>query len=271
MAMAAKLEAVEGIDHVVPTIFERVNHSHLLIGLKPLEERSKSQEQIAMAARAAMTAYSAYRPTVLFKTPIGGGENNAWPILAFFYGPDLQKLSTIALRLNDRLQSLPPFIDTKARVNLGNPELRVGVDRQRAADLGVRVADLAVALRLMVSGEDEITSFREDGERYPVKIRVRENQRNDVEAIGSLMVASSGGNLVRIDNLARLERGVGPTSITRLDREFAVGVSSDIRPGYALDNVIPMVARRDQKLKLPPDIARSFPASPKCWTRPPPT
>ncbi|HEX2453191.1 MAG TPA: efflux RND transporter permease subunit [Vicinamibacterales bacterium] len=258
VAMASKLETVEGIAHVVPTIFERVNHSHLLIGLKPLEERSKSQEQIAMAAREAMSAFAAYRPTVLFKTPIGGGENNAWPILAFFYGPDLQKLSTIALRLNDRLQSLPPFIDTKARVNLGNPELRVAVDRQRAADLGVRVSDLAGALRLMVSGEDEITSFREDGERYPVKIRVRENQRNDVEAIGGLMVASSGGNLVRIDNLARLERGVGPTSITRLDREFAVGVSSDIRPGYALDNVIPIVRDEIKKLKLPPGYRVKF-------------
>jgi HAE1 family hydrophobic/amphiphilic exporter-1 len=134
----------------------------------------------------------------------------------------------------------------------------VAVDRQRAADLGVRVSDLAGALRLMVSGEDEITSFREDGERYPVKIRVRENQRNDVEAIGGLMVASSGGNLVRIDNLARLERGVGPTSITRLDREFAVGVSSDIRPGYALDNVIPIVRDEIKKLKLPPGYRVKF-------------
>ena len=67
----------------------------------------------------------------------------------------------------------------------------------------------------MVSGEDEITSFREDGERYPVKMRVREDQRNDVETIGGLMVASSRGDLVRIDNVARLERGEGPTSITR--------------------------------------------------------
>jgi hydrophobe/amphiphile efflux-1 (HAE1) family protein len=251
LAMAQRLEAVAGIKHVIPTILERVNHSHILVELVPLEERSQSQEQIAMGAREAMSAYAAYRPTVLFKSPISAGESNNWPILANFYGPDLHKLSTYALRLNDRLQSLPPFIDTKARVNLGNPELRVAVDRQRAADLGVRVSDLASALRLMVSGEDEITSFREDGERYPVKIRVRENQRNDVEAIGGLMVASAGGNLVRIDNVARLQRGVGPTSITRLDRQFAVGVSSDIRPGYALDGVVPIVRDEIKKLKLP--------------------
>ena len=100
---------------------------------------------------------------------------------------------------------MPQFIDVKARVNLGNPEVRVAVDRQRAADLGVRVSDLANALRLMVSGEDEITSFREDGERYPVKMRVREDQRNDVDAVGGLTVQSRNGGLVRIDNVSRLD------------------------------------------------------------------
>ena len=117
-------------------------------------------------------------------------------------------------------------------MNLGNPEVRVAVDRQRAADLGVRVGDLAGALRLMVSGEDEITSFREDGERYPVKMRVREDQRNDVDADrradGAVAPAASwcGSTTSRGSSAAK-----GPTSIQRLDRQFSVGVSADLRPG----------------------------------------
>ena len=182
VGMAKQLETVPGIAHVIPTIFERVNHCHMLVQLQPLDERRQSQEQIAMAARREMSAFAAYRPTVVFRTPIGGGESNAWPILVNLYGPDLQHAERLRAALNERLQSLPQFIDVKARVNLGNPELRVDVDRQRAADLGVRVASLAGALRLMVSGEDEITSYREDGERYPVKMRVREEQRNDVQS-----------------------------------------------------------------------------------------
>src|SRR5207248_2828624 len=188
-----------------------------------------SQEQIATACRNAMSNYSAYRPTIFFRTPVGGGESSSWPILVNLYGRDLNTLSGYALKLNSRLQALPQFVDLKARVNLGNPELRVNVDRQRAADLGVRVASLATALRLMVSGEDEITSYRENTERYPVKIRVREDQRNDVEAVSGLMVPSTTGSLVRIDNVAKLERGTGPTSILRLDRQFSVGVSADLR------------------------------------------
>jgi len=254
MPMAKIIEGVDGVAHVTPTIMERVNHSHLLVQLKPLDERSRSQEQISMAVRKAMSGYSAFRPTVVVKTPIGGGEANAWPILVNLYGPDLQKLSTYALKLNERLAGLPQFIG----VNLGNPELRVDVDRQRAADLGVRVASLARALRLMVSGEDEITSFRENGERYPVKMRVREDQRNDVQAVGGLMVPAVDGTLVRIDNVARLERGEGPTSITRIDRQFAMGVSGDLRPGYALDAAVPIVRDEIKKLKLPAGYRAKF-------------
>ena len=256
--MAQLLEAVPGVAHVTPEIFERVNHAHLLVELKPLRERTQSQEQISMAARKALSGYSAYRPTVVFKSPVGGGENNAWPILVNLYGPDLNTLSDYALKLNARLLALPQFVDVKARVNLGNPELRVNVDRERAADLGVRVANLAQALRLMVSGEDEITSYRENTERYPVTIRVREDQRNDVEAVSGLMVPSTTGALVRIDNVAKLERGTGPTSIMRVDRQFSVAVSGDIRPGVALDAAVPVVRDEIKKLKLPTGYRAKF-------------
>jgi HAE1 family hydrophobic/amphiphilic exporter-1 len=259
LPMAKLIETVDGVAYVTPTITERVNHSHLLVQLKPIEDRALTQEQIAAAVRKTMSVgYAAYRPTVVVRTPTGGGESNAWPILVNLYGPDLQTLSKHALKLNERLGALPYFVDVKARVNLGNPELRVEVDRQHAADLGVRVATLASALRLMVSGEDEITSFRENGERYPVKMRVREDQRNDVQAVGGLMVGSTTGSLVRIDSVARLERGEGPTSITRLDREFAMGVSADIRPGVALDAAVPIVREEIKKLKLPVGYRAKF-------------
>jgi HAE1 family hydrophobic/amphiphilic exporter-1 len=258
LEFSKRLEGLEGVDFVMPTIFERVNHSHLVVKLKPIEDRDKTQEEVAMAVREAMRPYAAYRPTVVIKTATGGGETANWPILANLYGPDLRVLSSYAVKLNERLSEMPQFIDVKARVNLGNPEVRVAVDRQRAADLGVRVSDLANALRLMVSGEDEITSFREDGERYPVKMRVREDQRNDVDAVGGLTVLSRNGGLVRIDNVAQLTRGEGPTSITRLDRQFAVGVSADLRPGQALDAAVPVVRAEIRKLNLPADYRSRF-------------
>jgi HAE1 family hydrophobic/amphiphilic exporter-1 len=155
----------------------------------------------------------------------------------------------------DDVQKMPFISDSKAVVNLSNPELRVAVDRQRAADLGVRVADLGTALRLMVSGEDEISSYRERGERYPVTMRVREEQRSDMAAIGGLMVRSARGEPVRVDNVAAIERGFGPTIIQRYNRQFSMSIFADVHPGQPLDQALASVSASARKLNLPPGFA----------------
>jgi HAE1 family hydrophobic/amphiphilic exporter-1 len=255
--LTPKLLAVPGVAHVLPTIFERVNHSHIQIQLKPVGERP-SQEVIAQGVRQVMTAYPSYKPTIVMRSPIGGGETASYPIQVNLTGPDLRVLSGYALRLLADVQAMPAISDSKAVVNLSNPELRVAVDRQRAADLGVRVADLATALRLMVSGEDEISSYREAGERYPVKIRVREDQRSDTNTIGGLMVPSSTGAPVRVDNVAALERGFGPTIIQRFNRQFSMAIFADVKPGHPLDGALRDIAAHAKALDLAPGYGYKF-------------
>ena len=255
LGLTPQLLAIDGIAHVMPTIFERVNHSHIFIQLKPRGERTVTQEQVAMKVRELMAAHPGYKPTIVMRTPIGGGESASYPIQINVTGPDVHRLSGYALQLLKDVQTLPSISDSKATVNLSNPELRVAVDRQRAADLGVRVADLARALRLMVSGEDEISTYREKGERYPVTIRVREDQRSDMQSIGGLMVPSSRGEPVRVDNVASLDRGFGPTAIQRYNRQFSISVFGDVKSGAPLDQALKQIAGFGRKLDLPPGYA----------------
>ncbi|HET9265019.1 MAG TPA: efflux RND transporter permease subunit [Vicinamibacterales bacterium] len=253
--LTPKLRALPGVAHVMPTIFERVNHSHILIQLAALAERDVTQEQVAEEVRTLMADYPGYKPTVVMRTPIGGGEQASYPINLSLTGPDLRQISGYALRMLGDVQKMPFISDSKAVVNLSNPELRVAVDRQRAADLGVRTADLARALRLMVSGEDEISSYREKGERYPVKIRVREDQRSNMASIGGLMVPSSRGEPVRVDNVAVLDRGFGPTIIQRFNRQFSMSIFADIKPGHPLDQALREITAAATRLDLPPGYA----------------
>jgi hydrophobe/amphiphile efflux-1 (HAE1) family protein len=258
LALTPQLLQIDGIAHVLPTIFERVNHSHIFIQLKPRGERTVTQEEVATSVRELMTAHPGYKPTIVMRTPIGGGESASYPIQVNLTGPDLQQLSGYALRLLQDVHAMPAISDSKAAVNLSNPELRVAVDRQRAADLGVRVSDLARALRLMVSGEDEISTYREKGERYPVTIRVREDQRSDMQAIGGLMVPSARGEPVRVDNVASLERGFGPTMIQRYNRQFSIAIFGDVKPGAPLDQALKQIGVYARKLDLPPGYAFKF-------------
>ncbi|HSL23141.1 MAG TPA: efflux RND transporter permease subunit, partial [Vicinamibacterales bacterium] len=255
--LSQAIGAMEGVAHVSPTILERPNHSHMQIQLVPIAERGRSQSEVVAEVRELLSLRPSLKPIVIEKSALGGGETGAYPINANLLGPDLPTLADYTMRLFEASQSLESLSDKKVTVNVSNPEIRVDVDRQRAADLGVRISTVARALRLMVSGDDEISWYREGGEQYPVKMRVLESQRRDMETVGKLTVPSARGP-VRIDNIARLERGLGPTIIQRFNRQFQIMFMADLAPGYALDQASNDVRAAVTELNLPPGYSVRF-------------
>jgi len=230
---------------------DRVNHFHIFFYLKPSDERDVSQEEVMTRVRQVLARHPGLAPAITAKNPLGGGNGN-FAIQATLQGPDMLKLYDYAQRLLMNAQKLPSLVDAKSNFSNASPEVHVTVNRARAADLGVRISDIGGALRLMVAGDDEISSFRDGGEQYPVKIRVLESQRDDVAAIGKLTVPSSTSGQVRIDNIAQMVRGFGPTQLRRLNRQFSIEVQADLAPGYALDEASAEMRRLMNELNLPP-------------------
>src|SRR5262249_23739217 len=149
-------------------------------------------------------------------------------------------------------QATPSLVDSRTDYSNASPEVQVAVDRSRAADLGVRMSTVGNTLRLLVAGDDEISSYREAGGQYPIKIRVLENQRRDIDGVGKLTIPSASGAPVRIDNIARLNRGFGPTRITGTNRQFSISFMADVAPGHALDEASADVRRLVADLHMPP-------------------
>jgi hydrophobe/amphiphile efflux-1 (HAE1) family protein len=250
---ASEISGVEGIGHIEYLAgASKVTHLHLFVFLKPPSERTETQDQIVTAIRKILSAHPGNSPIVAVRSPLGGGESGTFPIQANLMGPDIGRLSDYALQLLDKAQHTPSLQDPKTGVSISSPEIRVAVDRGRAADLGVRMSTVGNTLRLMVSGDDEISTYREGAEQYPVKMRVLEEQRRDIETISRLTVGSTTSGPVRIDNIAHLERGFGPSQIQRLNRQFSINMSADVTPGYALDAASNDVRRLIAGLKMPP-------------------
>jgi HAE1 family hydrophobic/amphiphilic exporter-1 len=236
---------------------DRVNHFHIFFYLKPNEDRTVTQETVMTRVRQVLAKHPGLAPAISPKNPLGGGNGN-FAIQATLQGPDMGKLYDYSQQLLLNAQKLPSLVDAKSNFSNASPEVHVSVDRGRAADLGVRISDIGSALRLMVAGDDEISSFRDGAEQYPVKIRVLEHQRGDVAAISKLTVPSSTSGQVRIDNIAQMVRGFGPTQLRRLNRQFAIEVQADLAPGHALDEGSADMRRLMTELNMAPGYSFSM-------------
>ena len=179
-----------------------------------------------------------------------GGPN--YEIDFSILGPDLESLSQYAEELRARSAELG-LADADTTLKLDKPEYRVVVNRERAAALGVSVEDIAIALRIMVGGDDRVSRFRDNsvGDDYDVQVRLSLEARNDKEDISRLYVPRRGGGLVRLDNVVDVVEGQTASRIDRLDRQRTVSIRGSIAPGYALKDRLDALQRAFEELNLP--------------------
>jgi hydrophobic/amphiphilic exporter-1 (mainly G- bacteria), HAE1 family len=194
-----------------------------------------SARDVMMEVRRRMRKYSDLRVAV--RNPpsfnIGGGN---YDIDFVIRGPNLEQLAAYAEELRKRSEALGGILDADTTLKLTRPELRVEIDRKRAADLGVSTEDVSRALRLMVGGDEEVTRFRDESvnEDYDVQLRLSEKYRDKEETISQLYVPRRSGDLVRLDSLVKIVQSTSPTRIDRLDRQRQASVRASIGPGFAL-------------------------------------
>jgi HAE1 family hydrophobic/amphiphilic exporter-1 len=256
-----ELAGIEGVAQIIPSIgvvgpgAGASTHIHFLCLALPLGERKNTQADMIGEMRRRLAAHPAYRPSITARNALGSGEGaGGYAISANILGPDLDQLAEYSMKALGEVQKLPSIGEAKISLSVSNPEIHVVVDRKRAADLGVRMATIGNTLRLAVSGDDQISNFREGSERYPVKLRVLENQRRDIEQIGRLTVPSATGP-VRIDNLASIERGLGPSTLQRSNRQFTVQLNADVSRGHALDEASNDIRRVFAALNMPAEMS----------------
>ena len=216
-------------------------------------KRNYTQQDVMQEVRRRLQKYSPMRSGVRNGRSFNFGAGGRTDIDFVFRGPELVALAGYADDLVERSKSLGGIVDADTTLKLNKPELRVVIDRERAADLGVDTSDIATSLRLMVGGEEEASRFRDEqvNEDYDVQLRLTEADRRDVGTISRLYVPSSRGGLVRLDNLVNIRRDTSPSRIDRLDRERQVSVRASVAPGYALADRIEALRGSVREMNLP--------------------
>ena len=212
-----------------------------------------AQQDVMVEVRRRLQKYSPLRAGVRNAPSFNFGAGGRFDIDFNLRGPDIVALSGYADELLKRSQKLGGIVDADTTLKLNKPELRVEIDRARAADLGVDTSDIATGLRLMVGGEDRASRFRDESinEDYDVELRLAEQDRSDVATIQRLYVPSSRGGLVRLDNLVTIKRDTSPSRIDRLNRERLVSMRASVAPGFALADRIEALRGAVADMHLP--------------------
>jgi HAE1 family hydrophobic/amphiphilic exporter-1 len=148
-------------------------------------------------------------------------------------GPELERLNEFANTLREKAENgeLKGIVDADTTLKLDKPELRVEIDRMRAADQGVDARDIGTALSIMVGGNDQVTRFHDYqvNEDYDVQLRLLQGRRNDDRAIEMLYLPRKGGGIIPLSNVARLTPALTAGRIDRSDRERMVALRAASR------------------------------------------
>ncbi|MBF0412890.1 MAG: efflux RND transporter permease subunit [Desulfamplus sp.] len=206
-----------------------VNNSRMMITLKPKGERKKSQEQIKGEIRKKSKGIAGLKVTAEDVSLVGRGQRSV-PIQYSIRGRDMENLKKYTRQIVAEFSKLPGIVDVDTSLQEGKPELKVIIDRDKAADLGVDVAGIAEAVNLLVSGEVDVTRFKDQsrGKRYDVRVRLNSEDRANPTDLGRIYVRSKDQKLVEISNIVKVIAGGGPSQINRVDRQKAVSVFANL-------------------------------------------
>jgi HAE1 family hydrophobic/amphiphilic exporter-1 len=214
-----------------------------------------SQRDVAMEVRKRLRQFTDLRVSVRNPQTFSLGGPN-FDIDFALLGPDLESLAAYTERLRQRAPELG-LLDADTTLKLDKPELRVEIDRERAAKLGVDTEDIANALRLMVGGDQKVSRFRDESvnDDYDVQLRLQEGDRNDRETIARLFVPKQDGGLVRLDNVVKIVSARSASRIDRLDRQRQARLRSQIAPGHAQADRVAALRAEVAAMNLPPEYA----------------
>ncbi|MFH0812496.1 MAG: efflux RND transporter permease subunit [Pseudomonadota bacterium] len=202
------------------------NKGLFFVSLVPKTKREKSQQQLMVEVRRKLKTIPDLRALVSEVSLLGGGTREE-EVQFVIQGPGLEGLDNYSRQIMDRMEKLPGFVDIDRNLELEKPEVRLLIDRDKAADLGVDVRTIADAVGALIGGID-VVEFKSGGESYDVRLRLLEDERTLPTDVDRIWVHTQKGETVDLASFVSIQTGVGPSVINRMDRQRAVTIFANL-------------------------------------------
>jgi HAE1 family hydrophobic/amphiphilic exporter-1 len=253
--IAAEVRKMPGVTDTLATVGggqqQVVNAGTIYVKLSDIKQRSKSQEMMMADTREVLANFPPeLRTSVqIVQAFSGGGFRNA-NVQFLISGPDIKVLEEASQKILAKMKTIPDAVDVDSTLISGKPELRLEVDRDTAADLGVRVGDVSQALNTLVAGQ-EATTFNAGADQYDVYVRAINPFRTSEEGLKRMIVPSAKVGWVTLDRVVKSKPGTGPSSIDRTNRQRQVTLLANTKPGGSAASITSAIDSYVKELQLP--------------------
>ncbi|HLM39748.1 MAG TPA: efflux RND transporter permease subunit [Microvirga sp.] len=210
-----------------------VNEGIVIVRLVPWEQRTVSQQAVVQQLLPKVGAFPGARSSVINPPSFGGAGGFGQPIQFVLGGPDYDTLRGWRDTVMQKAQETGQFVNIDSNYRESQPDIRVQIDRQRAADLGVSVEDIGRTLELMF-GEREVSTFVSRGDEYPVIIRARAEDRATPNDLTNTFIRATNGELVALSSFVSLTESAAPQALNRFDRLRSITIQSGLAPGVSI-------------------------------------
>ncbi len=233
------------------------NQGQLTVDLKPIGERSRSAQEIALDL--SKDALDVPGISLFIQNPpaisIGGLASKSLYQYTLLSG-DLPTLNSTARTLETRLRTLPSLVNVTSDLLIENPQVTVDIDRERAGQLGVSASEIENTL-YDAYGQKQVSTIYTSTNNYWVVMELLPEFQQDVESLGKLWVRSTQNKVVPLSTVARFTSGVGPVTVNHSGQLPSVTISFDLAPGMSLGSALSDV-QKEAKDVLPSAVSGSF-------------
>ncbi len=230
---------------------EEMHTGQVIVFLQDWQKRDVSTTQVLESVRSELEKMPGIRAQPSQRTGLvrGGGQ----PFRMVLGGPDYNELSQWRDRMMQRMEQNPGLYGVDSDYKETRPQMRVNIDRNRAADLGVSVQEIGRTLETMM-GSRQVTTFVDNGEEYDVLMQADRERRSSPSDLTNTYVRGTSGELIPLSNLVTLSEIAEPGSFNRFNRLRSITLSASLAPGYTLGEA--MQWAQDTAQRELPDYAQ---------------
>jgi HAE1 family hydrophobic/amphiphilic exporter-1 len=234
------------------------NSADISIMLKPYEDRRYNADEIARHLRKRLDDITGIN--VFIQNPPSiriGGRGSRSSYQYTLQGLDIKQLQDVSTQLVDKLKTTPGFVGVNSDYDRAAPSVEVKIDRDRAAALGVTPAQIENAMGYAFGGQ-QISQIYAASDQYWVMLELLPQYQRNPNALNTLYITSSNGNLVPLSAVTRREVSTMPLSINHSGQVPSVTISFDLAAGYSLSDAVKGIEAASRIVEVPPTIQGSF-------------